>query len=347
MTDQHDVQQPVIQMKNLSVRFPAPGGSITAVRNLSYTLSPGSISGILGESGSGKSVSSRSLADLAAGGTRQAESLRYRGKDLMNMQEDELGRIRGNEIAYIFQNPRESLNPYTSIGTQFRQLLRTSSRQSFSESFRQSFRHSSRGAGRAEEAREEQIHRALEEAGLPETERILQMFPHQLSGGQNQRVNIAMALLLRADVIIADEPTSAVDSHLRGQILSLLERINREHGTTILIITHDFAVIRRLCSRVLVMYGGLLVEDGPVEEIMSIPRHPYTRELLQCSASLESASESADGGKSTRQAGIFRRLRSAIALSIPCGPKGNRTGSTGDIQAFSHSNQPLSSAGPD
>lgn len=272
MTHANDEGQPVIQIENLSLRFPSAEGSVPAVRELSYAISPGSINGILGESGSGKSVSSLSLANLVSGGIRDADCLEFRGRNLMRMGEAELSSLRGEEIAYIFQNPRESLNPYATIGTQFRQLLR--------------------GEQLGKDEMNHRIHRALQEAGLPEAEQILEMHPHQLSGGQNQRVNIAMALLLRADVIIADEPTSAVDSHLRGQILSLLERINREHGTTMLVITHDFAVIRRLCSRVLVMYGGLLVEDGPVEEIMTAPRHPYTRELLQCSASLESAAGS-------------------------------------------------------
>ncbi|MDR1972249.1 MAG: ABC transporter ATP-binding protein [Treponema sp.] len=233
-----------------------------AVDGLSFSMEEAEILGIVGESGCGKSLTALSIPLLlpeAASVT--GGSIRYRGRELSALGERELRKIRGREIAMVFQEPRASLNPLLRIGKQIAEALEL---------------HGERNKARLRQ----QALDLMDSLGLREGEKILSLYPHQLSGGMCQRVMIAMAMICGPRLLIADEPTTALDLGIQAQILELLRQINRETGTAILFISHDLSVIEALCHRVLVMYAGKLVERGPVGELFARPAHEYTRGLL-------------------------------------------------------------------
>ncbi len=259
---------PLLEIRNLKVAFQSAGSRLEVVRGVDICLERGEILGMLGESGSGKSVSASTIAMLidSGDGHVSADRQMFDGQSLADASEKELCALRGKRIAYIFQNPVEALSPNKRI------------REQFHEGF--IIHHIPYS--------EELIEHNLLEVGLENPEIILSMYPHQLSGGEAQRVMIAMAVALKPDLLIADEPTSSVDASLRDRIIELLRAINRKHGISMLVITHDYDVVKALCHRVIVLYGGLVMEACSVQELMSRPFHPYASELMACVQSINS-----------------------------------------------------------
>ncbi|MBF9014025.1 MULTISPECIES: ABC transporter ATP-binding protein [unclassified Oceanispirochaeta] len=262
------MQNDLLQIKNLKVSFRNDDKSLQVIRGVDTRLSKGKITGVLGESGSGKTVSFSSILGLlpsVSGHIDEGEVL-FHGKNLLELSEKELRTLRGRSISYIFQNPALALNPYKSIGRQMTEMLRIH-RISGTRSL---------------------ILETLENVGLEDPELIFDMYPYQLSGGQSQRILIAMGIILKPELLIADEPTSSIDSSLRKKILDLFKSINRRSNMSILVITHDFDIVEYLCHNLIIMYGGLVLEEGSVEEILHNPLHPYTKELISCTRSLNS-----------------------------------------------------------
>ena len=253
---------PLVQFDNLTVRLPVSGDRVHAIEDISFTIAEGEIVCVVGESGSGKSVSAAALMGLLPRGLTIARgAARFRGEAIADLPAHRLRDLRGREIAMIFQEPLSALNPVMRIGAQIQELF------------------DAHGAypGAAGRAHALDLMRYV---GLPDVERLIEAYPFQLSGGQRQRVVIAMALALEPKLILADEPTTALDVTTQAQVLDLLRRIRRERGTAILFVTHDFGVVADLADRVVVMEKGRLVEQGPVEAVLHRPQHPYTRQLI-------------------------------------------------------------------
>ena len=259
----------LLEIKDLEVRFDTPDGELTAVNRISLALDEGSTLGIVGESGSGKSQTVLAIMGLLASNGRCSGSARFRDTELLGMNARELNRIRGKKISMIFQDPMTSLNPYLSIATQMTEVM------SLHEGM------SSRDARRAAISMLDAVH-------IPDAARRIDRYPHEFSGGMRQRVMIAMALLCRPDLLIADEPTTALDVTVQDQILSLLDEIRAEFSTAIILITHDLGVVADFCDQVLVMYGGRAMEYGGLDDIFNHSRHPYTRGLLKSVPRLDS-----------------------------------------------------------
>ena len=252
--------QPLLQIDNLHVVFQTPRGPLNAVRGVNLEVERSQIYGVVGESGCGKSVTGRAILGLVRppGQVTQGRIL-FQGDDLRQKSEDDLRRLRGYRIGMIFQDPSTALNPVFRIGQQMA-LIRKQHRL---------------GGNHREES---QI--LLTQVGLPNSREILRAYPHQLSGGMQQRVMIAMALIAEPDLLIADEPTTALDVTIQAQILELLTELRRERGLTIVLITHDMGVVAESCQQMAVFYAGQVVEQGAVREIFAQPQHPYTQGLL-------------------------------------------------------------------
>jgi oligopeptide transport system ATP-binding protein len=251
----------LMEVDHLTTRFATPEGEVAAVSDVSFALEAGESVGVVGESGSGKTQTFLSIMGLLAGSGRCTGSARFRGTELLSLPARELNRIRGVRLAMIFQDPMTSLNPYLRISRQMTEVL-------------VEHKGMSAAAARAESLR------LLDQVGIPAAPRRIDLYPHEFSGGMRQRVMIAIALLCRPDLLIADEPTTALDVTVQAQILELLQGLRRELGMAIVLITHDLGVVAGLCERVLVMYAGRIVEEGPIEPIFEDPQHPYTRGLL-------------------------------------------------------------------
>ena len=253
---------PVLEISGLATSFFTKAGEVRSVADMSLTLNRGEILGLVGESGSGKSVAGLSMLGLvAAPGRICGGSIRLEGQELVGLSEPVLRRLRGRKIAMIFQDPMMSLNPVLSIGLQLVEAVRA---------HRSTTRH---------QARDIAV-RALDAVGIPSPAERLNAYPHQLSGGMKQRVVIAMALLHDPAVIVADEPTTALDVTVQAQILHLVQERVRDAGTALIWISHDLSIVAGLCDRVAVMYAGRLVETGPTDDVLRAPRHPYTRGLI-------------------------------------------------------------------
>ena len=251
----------VLDVLGLTTRFATPHGPITAVDGVSFSVSKGETLGLVGESGSGKSVTALSILRLVAPpGRIEAGSVVLDGTDLLTLDEEQMRQRRGTKVGMVFQNPMTALNPVYSVGWQMREALRA---------------HGHQGDAHA------MIRQALGAVGMPDPERQADSFPHQMSGGMRQRVVIAMGMLHEPQLLIADEPTTALDVTIQAQVLDLMKRLTRERGTALLLITHNMGVIARMCDRVAVMYAGEIVEEAPVDELFARPRHPYTRGLLR------------------------------------------------------------------
>jgi peptide/nickel transport system ATP-binding protein/oligopeptide transport system ATP-binding protein len=254
---------PLLSVKDLRVGFVTEEGRVQAVDGVSFDLRPGEVLAIVGESGSGKSVTAQTLIGLTRSPNSRIEgSVRLRDEELLEMGESQLQRVRGNEIAMIFQDPMTSLNPVYRVGRQIVEAIRAHD-----------------GSIDRGEARRRAVE-LLDSVGIPEAERRVDAYPHEFSGGMRQRAMIAMGIALEPSVLIADEPTTALDVTIQAQILDLLERLNEERGLATILITHDLGVVAEVADRVLVMYAGRVVEEGTLEEIFYDPQHPYTWGLL-------------------------------------------------------------------
>ena len=260
---------PLLQVEDLRVAFFTPAGPVGVLEGVNLAVNKGEILGIVGESGSGKSVTALSIARLLRRpGQVTGGRVLFRGRDLLTLSPRKMRGVRGDEISMIFQNPRSSLNPVFRVGTLLREVLRV------------------HGGLRGTPAHRRAI-QLLADVGLPDPEAMLRRFPHQLSGGMAQRVMIALALASSPSLLIADEPTTALDVTIQFQIITLLARLRREHGLAQVVITHNLGVVAELCDRVAVMYAGTIVEEGPTPAIFDEPRHPYTRGLLAARARTE------------------------------------------------------------
>jgi microcin C transport system ATP-binding protein len=257
------VNQPLLSIRDLSVAFQQEGAPSVAVDRISFDIKRGECVALVGESGSGKSVSALSVLKLLPYPTAShpSGSIRFRGRELLSLSENDIRSIRGNDISIIFQEPMTSLNPLHTIGSQIGEAL---------------YLHNNIGRSMVR-ARTLEL---LRQVGIPDPEMRLTSYPHQLSGGQRQRVMIAMALANEPDLLIADEPTTALDVTVQAQILALLAEIRARLGMSLLFITHDLGIVRRIADRVCVMSGGKIVEQGSVEQVFTTPKHPYTRALL-------------------------------------------------------------------
>ncbi len=260
----------LIQVKDLSVRFETGDGLVHAVNHIDFSLQPSQTLGIVGESGSGKSQSVLAMMGLLAKNGTASGQVLYKGQDLLTMPVATLNSIRGDRVAMIFQDPMTSLNPYLTVERQMTEVL-------------QYHKGMDRKAARAQSIR------MLDAVRIPDAVNRITTYPHEFSGGMRQRVMIAMALLCEPELLIADEPTTALDVTVQAQILSLLRDLQRDFGTAIVLITHDLGVVAGLCDQVMVMYGGRVMEQGNAENIFYRPSHPYTVGLLAAIARIDHA----------------------------------------------------------
>ncbi|MDR1904081.1 MAG: ABC transporter ATP-binding protein [Treponema sp.] len=271
----------LLEVRNLSVAVRQGRNRLYAVRGISYGISCGEIIGIAGESGCGKTLGALAIPRLLPRGVEIAGGeIIFQGSDLGSLAEKELCRIRGQSLSMIFQEPLTSLNPLIQTGRQISEVLELHRGAAAEGSKAQAYRRGSYSRGDFSALCREKTLDIMKKTGLADAERIYRAYPHELSGGMRQRVMIALSVICRPALLIADEPTTALDVTTQAQIVSLMKNINRELGTSILFISHDLALISRLCSRILIMYAGKIVEEGSVEEVFSRPAHEYTRGLL-------------------------------------------------------------------
>ncbi|MCP4075738.1 MAG: oligopeptide ABC transporter ATP-binding protein OppD [Gammaproteobacteria bacterium] len=251
----------LLEVKDLGVQFDTLDGTVNAVNGISFNLKAGETLGIVGESGSGKSQTVFALMGLIARNGTTTGSIKYNGKEILNLPEKQLNKIRAEQISMIFQDPMTSLNPYTRVSDQLTEVLihhkGLSKKQALIESVQM-----------------------LDAVKIPQAKSRIHLYPHEFSGGMRQRVMIAMALLCKPQLLIADEPTTALDVTVQAQIMKLLSELQQELGTAIILITHDLGVIAGSCEEMLVMYGGRVMEYGNIKQVFSQPAHPYTKGLL-------------------------------------------------------------------
>ena len=271
--------QPLLEVRSLTVEFPVAGAWRAAVRDASFTLGAGEVLGLVGESGSGKSVTALALLRLLPTQARVAGQVLLAGQDLSTLPEDALRAVRGARISMIFQEPMTALNPVMRVGDQVAEAV---------------LAHGQSAAGSRQSAAKaawERAVEALDDVGIPDAARRARDYPFQLSGGMRQRVMIAMAIVNRPQILIADEPTTALDVTIQAQILELLRELRAKFGLAMLFISHDLGVVSQIADRVAVMYAGSIVEMGSVREVFARPVHPYTRGLLEAVPTLRTDRE--------------------------------------------------------
>ncbi|GAB4036040.1 MAG: ABC transporter ATP-binding protein [Rubrivivax sp.] len=252
----------LLEVDHLRVEFPTRRGTLLALDDVSFSIDPGEILGVVGESGAGKSLTGAAIIGLLEPPGRVAGGeIRFDGRRIDNLPREAMRHIRGRQIGAIFQDPLTSLNPLYTIGRQLTETIRTHLPVSEAE------------------ARQRAI-KLLQETGIPAAEQRIDQYPHQFSGGMRQRVVIALALAAEPKLIVADEPTTALDVSIQAQIISLLKRLCKEHGAAVMLVTHDMGVIAETCDRVAVLYAGRVAEIGPVHEVIHRPAHPYTQGLM-------------------------------------------------------------------
>ena len=261
----------ILNISNLMASFSNGDRIVQVLRGVDMQLNQGEILGILGESGSGKTVTASSILRLINDGSFRIDSgcILFHDIEITKLKEKEMRDIRGKKISYIFQDAMAALNPYKRVGIQIKEVLKV----------------------HGESSTKERIINGMKQAGIENAEIIYNMFPAQLSGGLCQRVTIAMNTICSPEIIIADEPTTAIDASLQKKVLELLRDINQKNKSSIIVITHDFDVVKYICHRVLVMYGGLVMEEGNTKEVLENPMHPYTKALLRCMESLNDNDE--------------------------------------------------------
>src|SRR6478736_3517719 len=253
---------PLLEVRDLRVDFPTRHGSLRALDGVSFDIAAGEILGVVGESGAGKSLTGAAIIGLLdPPGRIGGGEIRFDGRRIDNLPYEQMRKIRGRHIGAIFQDPLTSLDPLYTVGQQLVETIRT---------------HLSLGAAAARQ----RAVRLLQETGIPAAEERLDQYPHQFSGGMRQRVVIALALAGEPRLIVADEPTTALDVSIQAQIIALLKRLCKEHGAAVMLVTHDMGVIAETCDRVAVMYAGRIVEIGPVAAVIHAPKHPYTIGLM-------------------------------------------------------------------
>ena len=264
---------PLLEVRHLRVEFPTRRGTLLALDDISFDIAPGEILGVVGESGAGKSLTGASIIGLLEPPGRVAGGeILLEGRRIDNLRHEQMRHIRGRKIGAIFQDPLTSLNPLYSIGRQLVETIQTHLPLN------------------AQQARERAI-QLLKDTGIPAAEQRIDHYPHQFSGGMRQRVVIALALAAEPKLIVADEPTTALDVSIQAQIIGLLKRVCREHGAAVMLITHDMGVIAETCDRVAVMYAGRIAEIGPVHEVINHPAHPYTAGLMASIPDMEEERE--------------------------------------------------------
>jgi oligopeptide/dipeptide ABC transporter ATP-binding protein len=256
---------PILDVRNLDVAYRGGEGPVRAVRNVSLSISRGEAVGVMGESGSGKSTLLLAILQLLGQGTETRGEVCFKGEDLIIAGRQRLGQLRGDRLAMVFQDPQASFSPVFALATQFLAV-----------------QHRLKMSRRAKLARAVE---ALRGVGIPDPEHRIHCYPHQFSGGMLQRAAIALALMSSPDLLIADEPTTALDATMEAQIIALLHDLRRRFDGAVMIVSHQPNVIAELCDRVVVMYGGTVVEEGPTAQILNDPRHPYTRRLIACEPS--------------------------------------------------------------
>jgi peptide/nickel transport system ATP-binding protein len=260
---------PLLEVSHLRVEFPTRRGTLRALDDISFDIAPGEILGVVGESGAGKSLTGAAIIGLLEPpGRVAAGEIRLAGQRIDNLPQHKMREIRGRQIGAIFQDPLTSLNPLVTIGQQLIETIQVHLRVS------------------GEEARKRAV-RLLQETGIPAAEQRIDQYPHQFSGGMRQRVVIALALAAEPKLIVADEPTTALDVSIQAQIISLLKRLTKDHGAAVMLVTHDMGVIAESCDRVAVMYAGRIAEIGPVGDVIHRPSHPYTVGLMGSIPSME------------------------------------------------------------
>ena len=255
------MMQPLLEVRDLAVTFDTPLGQAAAVRSVTFEAERGSVLGVVGESGCGKTMTGRAIVGLVPSNATVSGHVVFDGIDLLRTRAGEIQRIRGKRIAMIFQDPSAALNPVFTIGEQLVSILRHHHIATRSDSSKRALA-------------------LLAEVGLPDPRRVFDRYPHQLSGGMQQRAMIAMALSASPDLLIADEPTTALDVTIQAQILDLLLKLRDTRSLTVILITHNMRVVERTCDRVAVLYAGRVVESGAVADVLGKPSHPYTQALL-------------------------------------------------------------------
>jgi peptide/nickel transport system ATP-binding protein len=262
----------ILEVKNLKTKFKTDYGTVSVVDGVDFSIKPGETLGVVGESGCGKSVTSLSVMRLLPSNASNEGSITFQGKELISLPEKQMQQVRGNDIAMIFQEPMTSLNPLHTVGRQIEEAVILHMNIS------------------KQEAKERAI-KMLNAVGMPRAQAIYGEYPHQLSGGMRQRVMIAMAMACDPKLIIADEPTTALDVTIQAQILDLMRDLKDKTGTSIMLITHDLGVVAEMCDRVIVMYAGQVVEETDVETLFENPKHPYTKGLIDSIPSFEDEKE--------------------------------------------------------
>jgi oligopeptide transport system ATP-binding protein len=257
------MEQNLLEVEDLGVEFHTPAGVVHAVSGVSFSLKQGEILGIVGESGSGKSVTAGAIMGLLPDTARVRGKVRFMGRDVLTMRKKEFNRIRGKDIAMIFQDPMTSLNPLYTVGNQMIETLTAHT--------------GLRGASARKRVLE-----LLELVSIPQPELRMDQYPHEFSGGMRQRIMIAMALACDPSVLIADEPTTALDVTIQAQILELMKDLKSKVASSIIMITHDLGIVADMCDRISVMYGSQIMETGPTDDVFYHTAHPYTASLLQC-----------------------------------------------------------------
>ena len=264
---------PLLEVSHLRVEFPTRRGTLRALDDISFEIAPGEILGVVGESGAGKSLTGAAIIGLLEPpGRIAAGEIRLAGQRIDNLSHQKMREIRGRHIGAIFQDPLTSLNPLVTIGQQLIETIQVHLKVNY------------------EAARQRAI-RLLQETGIPAAEQRIDQYPHQFSGGMRQRVVIALALAAEPKLIVADEPTTALDVSIQAQIISLLKRLTKDHGAAVMLVTHDMGVIAESCDRVAVMYAGRIAEIGPVADVIHRPQHPYTVGLMGSIPSMDSERE--------------------------------------------------------
>ena len=268
------MQQPILQLRNLTTVFPTRRGDVRAVDGVNLALYPGQILGLVGESGCGKSTVLLSILGLIMRPGRVGGEILMDGRDLTQLPADQLRKLRGKDIAMIFQDPQSTLNPAFPVGEQIRESLRLHNMVPGPSLW---------PFDRARQRKErERVLQVMSEVGIPAPEARYRAYPHQFSGGMQQRALIAIGLACNPRILLADEPTTALDVTIQAQIVALMRRINQEHGAAIILVTHDLGLAAEFCDHIAVMYAGRIVEIGTTDQVIDRPQHPYTQGLLRC-----------------------------------------------------------------